>query len=310
MSKRFLIFTAAYGSNTLPTAFLESARQAGIEADIVLIRHKRDREVEQELQRYYPTTYVIAPLRHELLRAVRKALLSTRLVVPIAKITQAVWARSRILRKKIEPLVPYLLGIMASRFFLARAYLAANENGYSAVLLVDSRDVVFQRNPLDDFEGGLLIGKENCVIEDQLQNREWLQKIYGGSPEVLNELWFNKVICAGVTLGTTTQILSYLDQMCAEFIEQLPRLAYMEYFDQAVHNKLLYGDPDNLDLRFTDNSKGIVAHLATSNLSEFEEDWSEGLCTKSGRMISIVHQYDRHPELMRVLLGRLESNLK
>src|SRR5215468_6717410 len=73
MKKRLLIFSADYGSDQLPTIFLRSARQAGVQADIVLLRHKSDPEVEQELQRYYPATFVFAPLRHELLRVVRRA---------------------------------------------------------------------------------------------------------------------------------------------------------------------------------------------------------------------------------------------
>jgi len=215
--------------------------------------------------------------------------------------------RKRIWRSKIEALTPYLLGIMVSRFFLARSYLAARENEYSAVLLIDSRDVVFQRNPLEDFEGGLLAGVENCVIENQRQNREWLQMVYGKSLDALNELWPKKVICAGVTLGATAQVLSYLNLMCAEFMKRLPRLVYLNYLDQAVHNKILYGVHD-LDLRVTDNSEGSIVHLATSDLSEFDDDWSNGLRAKGGRMVSIVHQYDRHPELTRILLARLESD--
>jgi hypothetical protein len=101
-----------------------------------------------------------------------------------------------------------------------------------------------------------------------------------------------------------------LDLMCAEFMEQLPRLAYIEYLDQAVHNKVLHGRRHNLDLQLTDNSKGSIVHLATSDLSEFDDDWSNGLRVKDGQVVSIVHQYDRHPELMRILLARLESNLE
>jgi hypothetical protein len=84
-------------------------------------------------------------------------------------------------------------------------------------------------------------------------------------------------------------------------------VAYTEYLDQAVHNKILYCGNHNLDLRFTNNTKGSIVHLATSDLSEFDADWSGGLRMKDGRMVSIVHQYDRHPELTRVLLARLES---
>ena len=226
----------------------------------------------------------------------------------MARVTRAIWKNSGILRKQIEAFVPYLLAITLGRFFLTRSFLAKRANEYSAVLLIDSRDVIFQRNPLDDFKGGLLVGVENCAIEDQPQNCEWLEQIYSESPETLSELWPKKVICSGVSLGSTAQILSYLDLMCAEFMEELPRLAYKEYLDQAVHNKILYSKYHNLDLRLTNNSKGSIVHLATSDLSEFDDDWSNGLRMKDGRMVSIIHQYDRHPELMRVLLARLESN--
>jgi hypothetical protein len=301
--------TAAFHpAHPLPKAFLQSARRAGIQADIVLLCHRRDKKVEQELQRLYPNTYIIAPLRYGLLRAARRILVSTGLVKPVARITRAIWKNSGILRKQIESITPYLLAITLGRFFLTRSFLAMRAHEYSAALLIDSRDVIFQRDPLEDFEGGLLAGVENTAIEDQLRNCEWLEQIYGESPETLSELWPKKVICSGVTLGGASQILAYLDLMCAEFIEQLPQVAYREYLDQAVHNKLLYGANHDLDLRLTDNFQGSIVNLATSDLSEFDADWSGGLRLKNGRMVSIVHQYDRHPELERVLLARLESN--
>jgi hypothetical protein len=309
MPGRLLILTAAFHpACPLPTAFLQSARRAGVQADIVLLCHRRDEKVEQELQRLYRGTYIIAPLQYGLLRVVRRILVSTRLVKPVAWVMRAIWKNGGFLRKRIEAIAPYLLAITLGRFFLTRSFLATRANEYSAVLLIDSRDVVFQRDPLEDFEGGLLAGVENCAIEDQPRNCEWLEQIYGASPEALNELWPKKVICSGVTLGSAAQILAYLDLMCAEFIEQLPRLAYKEYLDQAVHIKILYSKNHNLDLRLTDNSKGSIVHLATSDLSEFDDNWSDGLRLKDGRMVSIVHQYDRHPGLMPVLLARLESN--
>jgi hypothetical protein len=309
MPGRLLILTAAFHpAHPLPTPFLKSARQAGLQADIVLLCHRRDSKVEQELQRLYPRTYIIAPLRYGLLRAARRILVSTRLVKPVAGLARMIWKNSGFLRKRIEAIVPYLLAITLGRFFLTRTFLAARANEYSAVLLIDSRDVIFQRNPLEDFEGGVLAGVENTAIEDQLRNCEWLEQIYSKSPETLSELWPRKVICSGVTLGAATQILAYLDLMCDEFIEQLPQVAYTEYLDQAVHNKLLYGESHDLDLQLTDNLQGSIVNLATSDLSEFDADWSGGLRLKNGRMVSIVHQYDRHPELERVLLARLESN--
>src|SRR5262245_66536326 len=103
MPGRLLILTAAFHpAHPLPAAFLQSARRAGIQADIVLLYHQRDKKVEQELQRLYPNTYIIAPLRYGLLRAVRRILVSTGLVKPVARITRAIWKNSGILRKQIE----------------------------------------------------------------------------------------------------------------------------------------------------------------------------------------------------------------
>lgn len=308
MSKRFLIFSAAFGhTNPIPKTFLQSAKHAGIDADIVLLRHCREESVEKELKSYYPNTYVIAPMRYMTLRVVRRFLLATKLAPSVAKITQAAWKSNRFMRARIESIAPYLLGVMAIRFFIARAFLAEKKDEYSAVLLIDSRDVIFQDNPLNGFEGGLLVGEENCVIAEQHFNRDWLQAIYGESPKTLEELFQKRVICAGVTMGTTAQVLAYLDRMCEEFIKQLPRLTYRELFDQAVHNKILYVEDHKLDVRLTNNTKGIVANLATSDLSEFGEDWSSGVRTKNGDVVSILHQYDRHPALTEALITRLGS---
>src|SRR5215475_4387021 len=103
MPGRLLILTAAFHpAHPLPTAFLQSARRAGIQADIFLLCHRKDKKVEQELQRLYPNTYIIAPLRYGLLRAVRRILVSTGLAPHVARVTQAMWKNSRILRKPIE----------------------------------------------------------------------------------------------------------------------------------------------------------------------------------------------------------------
>jgi hypothetical protein len=309
MSKRLLIFTAVFGPHCpLPTTFLQSIRQAGIQADIVVFRHCRDGKVEEELKSLYPETYVFAPMSYGILRIIRKAVVSTGLARHLTKLLRALWKRIPFLRGLIETIAPYLLGIMAIRFFVARAYLKKRRNEYSAVLLTDSRDVIFQSDPLDNFEGGLMVGEEPCLLKNEDFNRKWLNSIYSHSPQTLEALWPRKVICAGVTIGATAQIQSYLDQMCAEFIEQFPQLAYEGGGDQAIHNKILRLERHNLDLRVTDNSNGIIANLATSDLSEFEDDWSEGVRTKDGRMVSIVHQYDRHPKLTSTLLSRLGFN--
>lgn len=309
MNKRLLIFTAAFGPNIpIPATFLQSARQAGIQADIVLFRHCSDGKVEEESKRLYPETHVFAPMSYGMLRIIRKAVFSTGLARPLTRLLRSMWKRSRFLRGVVETIAPYLVGIMATRFFMARSYLRKRSSRYSAVLLIDSRDVIFQSNPLDNFEGGLLVGEEPCLIKNEDFNRKWLQSIYGDSPQTLDALWPKNIICAGVTMGTTAQILAYLDRMCAEFIEQFPQLAYEGGGDQAIHNKILRLERNDLDLRVTNNSRGIIANLATSDLSEFKDDWSDGMRTKDGRMVSIVHQYDRHPKLTSDLLSRLGLN--
>jgi hypothetical protein len=195
---------------------------------------------------------------------------------------------------------------MASRFFFARAFLREHAARYSAVLLVDSRDVIIQRDPFEGLHHGLLVGLENKLLAEEQNNWSWLVSLYGADAALLAHLAMQRIICAGVTLGTTQAVLRYLDMLCNEVMQQLPQMVYMDYYDQAIHNKILYGEHD-LEIRWNDNTSGWVAHLATSSLDEFDPDLSQGLRTKEGRIVNIVHQYDRHPALSSALLRRLTT---
>jgi hypothetical protein len=210
------------------------------------------------------------------------------------------WRRNPERRLAIEHQAAYLLNITCSRYFLARQFLHPVADRYANVLLADSRDVVFQRDPFASLPAGLTTGLESVLMKDQPANVEWLRHLYGDdSTFPMESLMNQKVICSGVTLGGTADVATYLEKVCAEFMEKLPRMIHTPYLDQGVHNGLLRtGKISNA--HFTENGEPWIATVGTSDLREFAKS-SRELLTASGEPVSIVHQYDRHPALMTSL---------
>lgn len=165
------------------------------------------------------------------------------------------------------------------------------------------RDVVFQKNP---FSGPALESLEvfeeapRFCLESEVHNRRWIQEFYGES--VLKMLGKHLVICSGVTVGKRSEILSYLDKMT----DSLSRYYASTGFDQAVHNYLLrtLNVPDWLIRKFGD---GRVIHVGTAAWNDLSLDASGNVVNDRGEPFSILHQYDRHPELVENVMRKLAA---
>lgn len=307
---RNLILTANYtaGELELPEAFLRSLRATGSQTDVVLIANHGSPADEQRLAHLLPGARIWVPipkLRYRILR--RLANTFPPVARAVARRLREIWRRNPERRGGIEHSAAYLLNIFFSRFFLAREYLASAAVRYDYVMLADSRDVVFQRDPFENLPTGITTGLESGLVEDQPANREWLQYLYGDDPCFPMEMVLKqKVICAGVTLGDTAAIAAYLERFCAEVMEKLPRLIHLPYLDQGVHIGLLRTG-QVADVQLTANGEDCIATLCTSDLSEFNIAPSGALLAANGKPVRIVHQYDRHPSLERSILKSINA---
>ncbi|MCF7785939.1 MAG: hypothetical protein K9N47_07440 [Prosthecobacter sp.] len=300
---RSLVLTANYAARELelPERFLRSLRATGSSVDVVIIANHGSAEDQKCLADLMPTARLWVPIPKQRYRIFRRlATTFPALARSAACSLRDSWKRQPERRVAIEHRAAYLLNITCSRYFLARQFLHSVADQYANVMLADSRDVVFQRDPFANLLAGLTTGLESVLIKDQPANVEWLRHLYGDdSAFPMESLMNQKVICSGVTLGATADVATYLEKVCAEFMEKLPRMIHTPYLDQGVHNGLLRtGKISNAHI--TENGEPWIATVGTSDLREFAKSARE-LLTASGEPVSIVHQYDRHPVLMSSL---------
>jgi hypothetical protein len=196
----------------------------------------------------------------------------------------------------------YSLDIMLDRFFLALEVVQNHRTALTHVLLADSRDVIFQRDPFEQIGPTLVSGLEEKIIGDCPRNSDWIMQVYGA--EVHRRLSKRTVVCAGISLGPVKEVEQYLVLMCGEIWRCLPKVAAIEQYDQAIHNYLIYNGGVNLEL--TDNRAGIIATLHYESSSNIQIDDVMGVAKVQGTAPAIIHQYDRHDNLLRFVKERFQ----
>jgi hypothetical protein len=132
-------------------------------------------------------------------------------------------------------------------------------------------------------------------------NSEWIRASYGS--DVLEAMSGAPLSCAGVTIGTYAAMRDYLSAM----VEQLLVLPCADWLgpDQAAHNYLLSQGslPPCQELE-----NGSSALLTAAARSSFDLDESGIVLNADGSVPTIVHQFDRHPELERRIRSRLSGS--
>jgi len=184
------------------------------------------------------------------------------------------------------------LFILNRRFFLARHLLRCQESSPDAVLLTDSRDVVFQADPFLTLNQGCHTGQEFNLIRHSPINAHWIRTTYGETGfETLADY---PILCSGVTIGDTHSVLSYLDLFCAEIGHHAinRRTAMIPIWDQAYHNMILRKHPsESMILMAWDSLLATVGEVPPAYISV----QGNSCIYVSDCLPAILHQYDRHP---------------
>ena len=280
------IITAATGYDEADLhPFLSSIDRACADSKVFLIAYKRHLARVERLRRRFPFVEpVYVPYKFNVGGSVYRWL-ARRFIGANYASCGRFW----------RSLGRYSLDIMLERFFLALEIVQSHRNALTHVLLADSRDVIFQRNPFEQIDSRLLSGLEEKIIGDCPRNSDWIIQVYG--TEVHSRLCKDTVVCAGVTLGPVKEVEQYLLAMCGEIWRCLPKVAAIEQYDQAIHNYLIYNGRVNLEL--TDNRAGMIATLHYESSSNIQIDAARGVAKVQGKAAAIIHQYDRHDHLVR-----------
>ena len=206
-----------------------------------------------------------------------------------------------------HPLAPKSLPdpiyIFNYRHFLYYDYLLKHEGEFRNVLLTDVKDVVFQGDPFG-FEIGdaihvamesreIPVGQCSCTPE-------WI--LAGYDRRTLDRMRSKELSCAGTTIAPAGQMMRYLRLMLGEV--QAMKDAYV-CADQAAHNVLLHDGKLEPVVRLY-NFEGPILTVGTEPRYQLNgEGW---MVNRDGSVIPIVHQYDRHAELIELFEARVRPS--
>jgi hypothetical protein len=273
--------------------FLRSVERACPDAKVFLVVYRRDFDHFEQLRKKYP---FIEPIyvRRKVNRGGKVFRLVARCVIKDDYSKRGpLWNSAG----------RYALHIMLERFFFALDVVRSHRDSLENVLLTDSRDVVLQHDPFRCINGHMVSGREEKAIEDCDINSSWIKHVYGN--EIYSSISKNKIVCAGVTLGPVDEVERYLAEMCSEIWRCLPKVALIAQFDQGIHNYLIYSGRVHVEL--TDNRSGIIASLHHESPGNIQTDASSGTVIVQGKPPAVMHQYDRHRNLVSFINSRLRT---
>jgi hypothetical protein len=186
----------------------------------------------------------------------------------------------------------------AGRWLAYRDYLEVNA-GYGMVMTSDLRDVVFQASlfagldpeALHVFEQeGIRYGDEEDV------DTRWYRSVYGEG--ALGRVAGRTTLCSGTVLGGIGPMWRCLELMGAEVLRH-PRVP----LDQAIFNEVIAHRFDGGRVVRHGLTDGPVLTLA----GDHEGFWEirDGRVMVDGRVVPVVHMYDRHPRTKELFLEEI-----
>jgi hypothetical protein len=178
---------------------------------------------------------------------------------------------------------------------------------YTHVLVTDARDVTFQGDPFAHVEPDTVIFslEAGLRIREQVHNAAWVRQLaqdgssgrlprssepYDGC-KMLAAIGDEPISCSGVTLGTTSAMLAYLNDM-SEMIDSVPvRLSLG--VDQGAHNVLVHHMwKADARRRLMDVYSSPVFTAGNVRPNDIEID-ALGRLRHARGMPAVVHQLDR-----------------
>lgn len=192
---------------------------------------------------------------------------------------------------------------MEARFLHYRRFLERDPPG--RVLLSDVRDVVFQDDPFSTLPGaGLAVSIESWryTVASEPHNAAWVKRVYG--PSKLQEIGERRVSCVGVTYGDGATVANYVRLMSAEILRLSPSRLGVGGADTAIHNALVWTGRLGR-VRELETLTSPVATLNGFGLDDVRVSAEGKLLNLDGSCPSVVHQYDRVPDLAPRLLRAL-----
>lgn len=306
---RHLILAAATGYRWPQlAAFVSTLRRTGYAGDVVMLVGKLPRADAARLRDAGVTLWHVHPALSRLPTFWRRKFFSRRLgwlhrgFGPVCDTLPLPQTTRRLTKAWCGRVFHH---VACSRYFFYLAYLHAHAARYDRVLLTDVRDVVFQADPFSWESGAPLqffLEHRGTTIGGHPGNALWMRNAYGEA--ALAQLARQRVSCSGVTFGSTEGMLRYLAAMTDQIAAATPRISGFDGYDQAVHNHLIHTNAFP-DAELLENGRGPVLTMHGVPTAEFRLAPDGRLLDDAGRLVPVLHQYDRHPPLRERLHAAL-----
>jgi hypothetical protein len=182
-------------------------------------------------------------------------------------------------------------------------FLSQNEYGY--ILLTDTRDVIFQSDPMAiDKSKELYFFAEDkaATIGSCLSNSQWMKSAFGTETFARH---YNKIICcSGTTMGSYSGIMRYLIATLEIIGMVNPAALLAAGIDQGIHNVIIH-EQIIRDFHLMENQKHIatMCYIAKDGVRMLADGTIENA---DGTVSPIVHQYDYppHEDINKKILQR------
>jgi hypothetical protein len=290
-----------------PTAFepfVHSLRASGYEGRVGLVSGHYEPTARQELldlaDFVVDASVVYAnarnSLRLQVLRTIRQNPRLVRFYKPAFKLLLRA-VPERLALQTWQELEFYLEGLQALRYGYYYDILQGIGRNADVILLTDVRDVIFQSDPFDIPVESLELFLEDraMTFATNVYNREWIRLLYG--PAAVKALGDRTVSCSGTVVGRREDVLGYLREMCEAICWRRTPLGSL---DQGVHNYLL-AQSRFPGVKVVPNGFGRV--ITVGGMDHVSR--SQGFVMNTdGTLPAIVHQYDRHADLVDELPER------
>ena len=202
-----------------------------------------------------------------------------------------------------ERLAHAVFHLFYRRHLLYLQYLRKHGQNYDRVFLTDCRDVYFQADPYSwNPQPGIHFFLEETAnkIGECSHNTRWINSQFGQA--TLKKMSAETVSCAGTTFGDVAGITEYLSQIVSLSMKALS-LREIDG-DQGIHNYILR---ERILRRVIvhENRRGPVLTLGPMKMADIQLNADRLVMNEAGQVVPVLHQYDRIPELKKILLDRL-----
>lgn len=208
---------------------------------------------------------------------------------------------------KVIDTQPSNLHIVVDRFINIFQFLSTCRYQYRYVIATDVKDIAFQSNPVDFLDKNCYSGRDIVVCSENIRYKDELwgdQNLKNSFPFMYDRLKDNEIYNAGVIAGKMDAVQDFCLQ-----IYTLSLISTERQPDQVAMNILINSFPYKGKVNLVSQASGYVANLGTTLDPKITEAYAckwngaapvikeDGIYTDYGKLISIVHQYDRVPGL-------------